>query len=89
MDVEFRVTSDRREGLLLALGQVVIACGFSLVRQRMVAATCPPPADHRSTAHRVMMMKTKCRCIQSSLPDWKKIHCPLFVTSIFPSDVFP
>ena len=39
MDVEFRVTSDRREGLLLALGQVVIACGFSLVRQRMVAAT--------------------------------------------------
>src|SRR5688500_8901841 len=36
VDMEFRVTSDRREGLLLALGQVVIASGFGLVRQRML-----------------------------------------------------
>jgi hypothetical protein len=38
VDVEFRVIGDRREGLLLALGQVVIASGFRLLRQRMVAA---------------------------------------------------
>lgn len=35
-DVEFRVVSDRRDGLLLALGQAVIAAGFTLLRQRMV-----------------------------------------------------
>ncbi|BDU14930.1 4-vinyl reductase [Lysobacter auxotrophicus] len=35
MDVEFRVVSDRREGLLLTLGQLVIAHGFALLRQRM------------------------------------------------------
>ena len=35
VDVEFRVVGDRREGLLLALGQVVIASGFTLLRQRM------------------------------------------------------
>jgi len=35
VDVEFRVVSDRREGLLLALGQAVIAHGFALLRQRM------------------------------------------------------
>jgi len=35
VDVEFRVVSDRREGLLLALGQAVIAHGFTLLRQRM------------------------------------------------------
>jgi predicted hydrocarbon binding protein len=35
VDVEFRVVSDRREGLLLALGQVVLASGFTLLRQRM------------------------------------------------------
>lgn len=34
-DVEFRVVSDRREGLLLELGRLVIACGFTLQRQRM------------------------------------------------------
>lgn len=35
VDVEFRVVSDRREGLLLALGQAVIVNGFTLLRQRM------------------------------------------------------
>ena len=35
VDVEFRVVSDRREGLLLTLGQAVIAHGFILLRQRM------------------------------------------------------
>lgn len=35
VDVEFRVVSDRREGLLLALGQTVIVNGFTLLRQRM------------------------------------------------------
>lgn len=35
VDVEFRVVGDRRDGLLLALGQVVIASGFTLLRQRM------------------------------------------------------
>lgn len=34
-DVEFRVVSDRREGLLLELGRLVIASGFTLQRQRM------------------------------------------------------
>ena len=37
VDVEFRVVSDRREGLLLALGQVVLASGFTLLRQRMAS----------------------------------------------------
>lgn len=36
VDVEFRVVSDRRDGLLLALGQTVIAADFTLLRQRMV-----------------------------------------------------
>ena len=35
VDVDFRVVSDRREGLLLTLGQAVIAHGFTLLRQRM------------------------------------------------------
>jgi len=35
VDVEFRIVADRREGLLLSLGQLVIANGFSLVRQRI------------------------------------------------------
>jgi predicted hydrocarbon binding protein len=39
VDVEFRVVGDRREGLLLALGQVVIASGFTLLRQRMTTGT--------------------------------------------------
>ncbi|HZX77612.1 hypothetical protein [Lysobacter sp.] len=38
VDVEFRVVSDRREGLLLALGQAIIANGFTLLRQRMTTA---------------------------------------------------
>lgn len=38
VDVEFRVVADRREGLLLALGQTVIAHGFTLLRQRVVGA---------------------------------------------------
>jgi len=36
VDIQFRVVSDRRDGLLLALGQTVIASGFNLLRQRMV-----------------------------------------------------
>ncbi len=36
VDVEFRVLSDRRDGLLLALGQLVIANGYTLLRQRML-----------------------------------------------------
>ncbi len=39
VDVEFRVVSDRREGLLLALGQAVIASGFTLLRQRMAGGS--------------------------------------------------
>jgi len=35
VDVEFRVLAERREGLLLALGQVVIANGFTLLRHRI------------------------------------------------------
>lgn len=35
VDVEFRVNGTRREGFLLALGQLVIASGFTLLRQRM------------------------------------------------------
>lgn len=38
VDVEFRVVSDRREGLLLALGQTVIANGYTLLRQRMAGS---------------------------------------------------
>ena len=34
-DIEFRVVSDHREGLLLELGRVIIASGFTLQRQRM------------------------------------------------------
>jgi hypothetical protein len=34
-DIEFRVASDQREGLLLELGRLVIASGFTLQRQRM------------------------------------------------------
>jgi len=34
-DIEFRVVSDRREGLLLELGRLIIASGFSVQRQRM------------------------------------------------------
>ncbi|QDH71499.1 hypothetical protein [Marilutibacter alkalisoli] len=37
--MEFRLVSDQREGLLLALGQTVIANGFTLLRQRM--SSCP------------------------------------------------
>lgn len=36
-DVEFRVVSARREGLLLELGQLVIGSGFALMRQRMTS----------------------------------------------------
>lgn len=39
VDVEFRVVGDRRDGFLLALGQVVIASGFTLLRQRMTTGT--------------------------------------------------
>lgn len=38
VDVEFRVVADRREGLLLALGQTVIASDFTLLRQRMLSS---------------------------------------------------
>ncbi|MEP7044632.1 MAG: hypothetical protein ABI843_16315 [Dokdonella sp.] len=34
-DIEFRIVSDRREGLLLELGRLIIASGFTLQRQRM------------------------------------------------------
>jgi predicted hydrocarbon binding protein len=37
VDVEFRVVSDQRQGLLLALGQTVIAAGFTLLRQRLLS----------------------------------------------------
>ncbi len=35
MEVEFTVLSDRREGLLRELGNVIIRSGFSLLRQRL------------------------------------------------------
>ncbi|MBB3061867.1 hypothetical protein [Microbulbifer rhizosphaerae] len=35
MEVEFTVLSDRREGLLRELGNLIIQSGFSLLRQRM------------------------------------------------------
>jgi predicted hydrocarbon binding protein len=34
-DIEFRVVSDRREGLLLELGRLIQTSGFNLLRQRM------------------------------------------------------
>lgn len=37
-DIEFRVVSDRREGLLLELGRLIVASGFTLQRQRMTRA---------------------------------------------------
>lgn len=35
VEVEFQVLADQREGLLLQLGQAVIAAGFTLMRQRL------------------------------------------------------
>ncbi len=35
-DIEFRLVSDRREGLLLELGRLIVASGFTLQRQRML-----------------------------------------------------
>lgn len=35
IEIQIRVVADQKEGLLLELGQVVVACGFTLVRQRM------------------------------------------------------
>jgi predicted hydrocarbon binding protein len=37
IDVEFRITADRREGLLLELGRIVMNCGYTLLRPRTVA----------------------------------------------------
>jgi predicted hydrocarbon binding protein len=34
IDVEFRITAERREGLLLELGRIVINCGYTLLRPR-------------------------------------------------------
>lgn len=39
MEVEVAVYSHQKDGLLMAMGSVVIACGFTLLRQRM--ATTP------------------------------------------------
>ena len=36
MEVEVTVYSDRKDGLLRAMGTVVIGCGFTLLRQRML-----------------------------------------------------
>ncbi len=35
VEVQVRVVADHKEGLVFELGQIVMACGFSLVRQRM------------------------------------------------------
>jgi len=35
IEIEFRITSERREGLLLEIGRVVAACGFTLQRPRL------------------------------------------------------
>jgi predicted hydrocarbon binding protein len=35
VEVQIRVVADRKEGLLVELGQIVMACGFTLSRQRM------------------------------------------------------
>ncbi len=35
VELQIRVVADQKEGLLFELGQTVMACGFSLVRQRM------------------------------------------------------
>lgn len=37
IDVEFRITAERREGLLLELGRIVINCGYTLLRPRTAA----------------------------------------------------
>lgn len=39
VDVEIRAVADRRDGLLLALGQTAIASGFTLLRQGLTATT--------------------------------------------------
>lgn len=35
VEVQVRVVADQKEGLLYELGQIVMACGFSMARQRM------------------------------------------------------
>ena len=35
VELQIRVVADQKEGLLFELGQAVMACGFSMVRQRM------------------------------------------------------
>ena len=35
VEVQVRVVADHKEGLVFELGQIVLACGFSMVRQRM------------------------------------------------------
>jgi predicted hydrocarbon binding protein len=35
VEVQVRVVADHKEGLLFELGQIVMGCGFSMVRQRM------------------------------------------------------
>ena len=35
IELEFQILSDRREGLLVELGRLVVASGFTLQRQRM------------------------------------------------------
>lgn len=37
IDVEFRITAERREGLLLELGRIVMNCGYTLLRPRTAA----------------------------------------------------
>ena len=37
IDVEFRITAERREGLLLELGRIVMNCGYTLLRPRTSA----------------------------------------------------
>ena len=34
IDVEFKITAERREGLLLELGRIVMNCGYTLLRPR-------------------------------------------------------
>ncbi|HEY9134052.1 MAG TPA: 4-vinyl reductase [Dyella sp.] len=34
IDVEFKITAERREGLLVELGRIVINCGYTLLRPR-------------------------------------------------------
>ncbi|WP_240732616.1 MULTISPECIES: 4-vinyl reductase [Dyella] len=88
IELEFQILSDRREGLLVDLGRLVVASGYTLLRQRLsqdqrgtwLTMRVRGPAEHQSSLEEGLATHARVRSFETALAGVGHAPTPPLVT---------